>query len=847
MARAGPQTGTGPVDVLGTVRRTVLVGPQAVHQHLGLFDSSLRVRRAGRRDAAVLGETAGLCRGLRQQLRGLLEQGVRIIRPAGALEPAGDPLHLLVQIQLLGDVDARAGQVGAELADDARRPGEPARRILRACARGAGGRGAGIVIGRALRIRGALVLASSRAAVPAHAVAVVTLLARIDLAVAALALARGGAAVSAHGVAVVALLTRVDDAVAAGGELAVVVTAVAVDLVAVVALLARLHLAVAALALARGGAAVSAHGVAVVALLTRVEEAVAAAAELAVGIAAVTRDLVAVVALLAGIHLAVAALALTGGGAAVAVLVVAVVTLLAGIDVSVSAQAGHDLLDEDELVRTLRDRIRHGEVRRRHGARVEAEDHLVGARAAVDHLDLSGRHVAGMDDERVVVALARELVVARAADDGVLAAAAVDLVVTGAAVEQVVAALAEELVVALAAEQLVVEAAADDAVAAAVAADDVLAAVAGDAVTLVGAVDDVVGAGPRHRHTGRAGDLRVAPAGEAEHDKRDQCGSRDGDHRGILPYSFECSKTWRRVNRKEPHITRKSGAGPPAMRARQRPRPEGTVWLRPFAYGRPIGVEFGAMGTLRRRRSGVAAPEPLERLRGLARPLVRPPVAAPVEQHELPAYALRHALREARRDVGIVVSPEDERGARDARDVVLPLRAHVHRRAVETKNAVLHHVVDVLGDDARVLRRDAARREAFRERVRRHHRHDGLADARRLPLLGQIVPDVLAVDGAVAAGPGADELGPQRDHPLHEERSPVVTHQVDRLTDALDLRRQPVDVRLLGGSEAGWHRTPEPRELRREDVASREVGAQLVPEPVGVGDAVHEDCGHAGG
>src|SRR5262245_49985175 len=314
-----------------------------------------------------------------------------------------------------------------------------------------------------------------------------------------------------------------------------------------------------------------------------------------------------------------------------------------------------------------------------------------------------------------------------------------------------------------------------------------------------------------------------------------------------LPDLSECSKTWRRVNRKVPHMTRKFGAefpchpNTPETTARRYDR------ATPFRVRGPVRRRFRRTGTLPGERSGVTIPEALERLRGLARPLVGPPVTAALEQHELPAHAFGQALREARRDVGIVASPEDERGTPDARNVVLPLRAHVHRRAVETKNAVLHDVVDVLGDGACVLGRYAARREAFRERVRRHHRHDGLADARRLPLLGQIVPDVLAVDGAVAAGPGADELGPQRDHPLHEERSPVVTHQVDRLTDALDLRRQPVDVRLLGGSEAGWHRTPEPRELRREDVASREVGAQLVPEPVGVGDAVHEDCGHAGG
>src|SRR5262249_40488707 len=112
---------------------------------------------------------------------------------------------------------------------------------------------------------------------------------------------------------------------------------------------------------------------------------------------------------------------------------------------------------------------------------------------------------------------------------------------------------------------------------------------------------------------------------------------------------------------------------------------------------------------------------------------------------------------------------------------------------------------------------------------------------------GEIVPDVLAIDGAVAARPGADEIRSERDDALHEQRAPVVADEVDGLADALDLRRQPVDVRFLGGVEADRNRTAEAGQRGREHVASREVRAQLVPEPVGIGHAVHENRGHAAG
>jgi hypothetical protein len=147
--------------------------------------------------------------------------------------------------------------------------------------------------------------------------------------------------------------------------------------------------------------------------------------------------------------------------------------------------------------------------------------------------------------------------------------------------------------------------------------------------------------------------------------------------------------------------------------------------------------------------------------------------------------------------------------------------------------------------DPRVLRRDARSRQPFRERLGRHHRHHCLAHAGRLPLLREIVPDVLAIDGTVSARPGADEIGPHRHDALNEQRSPVVTHQIDGLADALELSDEPLDVRFFRRREARRHGATKAGKRRRQDVAAREEASELVPEAVRVGDAVDEYDGHA--
>ena len=71
--------------------------------------------------------------------------------------------------------------------------------------------------------------------------------------------------------------------------------------------------------------------------------------------------------------------------------------------------------------------------------------------------------------------------------------------------------------------------------------------------------------------------------------------------------------------------------------------------------------------------------------------------------------------------------------------------------------------------------------------------------------------------------------------------------EVDRLADALELADEPVDVRLLGRGEARRDRAAEARQRGRDDVAAREVGPELVPEAMRVGDAVDENDRHTAG
>ena len=56
--------------------------------------------------------------------------------------------------------------------------------------------------------------------------------------------------------------------------------------------------------------------------------------------------------------------------------------------------------------------------------------------------------------------------------------------------------------------------------------------------------------------------------------------------------------------------------------------------------------------------------------------------------------------------------------------------------------------------------------------------------------------------------------------------------------------QQPVEVRLLGGGEAGGAVVAEPRQPQGDDVVAVEGGTEGVPHARRVGDPVDQDDGH---
>ncbi|MEZ5227159.1 MAG: hypothetical protein R2710_10910 [Acidimicrobiales bacterium] len=96
-------------------------------------------------------------------------------------------------------------------------------------------------------------------------------------------------------------------------------------------------------------------------------------------------------------------------------------------------------------------------------------------------------------------------------------------------------------------------------------------------------------------------------------------------------------------------------------------------------------------------------------------------------------------------------------------------------------------------------------------RVQRHHvvgrggDHAGdvlLAGALGLPDLRSVVPHVVGgEDAGNVGGPRPHELGPRHHGAQHVTATPVVSDEVDRPVDLLELTEQPVDVLESGGAE----------------------------------------------
>ena len=89
------------------------------------------------------------------------------------------------------------------------------------------------------------------------------------------------------------------------------------------------------------------------------------------------------------------------------------------------------------------------------------------------------------------------------------------------------------------------------------------------------------------------------------------------------------------------------------------------------------------------------------------------------------------------------------------------------------------------------------------DRAAQHGVDQLLAVARRLPHLGEVVPDVVGVEQPDdVAGPAAHELGSMHHQVHHVAAAPVVPDEVDRFVDALQLALEPVTVGQVGRREA---------------------------------------------
>ena len=121
---------------------------------------------------------------------------------------------------------------------------------------------------------------------------------------------------------------------------------------------------------------------------------------------------------------------------------------------------------------------------------------------------------------------------------------------------------------------------------------------------------------------------------------------------------------------------------------------------------------------------------------------------------------------------------------------------------------------------------------------------DPLLAGGRLPDLGEVVPHVLRVEqpGDVAH-PRADQVGPGRCDAEDETTAPVVTDEVDRFADRLQLADEPVDVLLLRRLEAVGSRHAEARQLQGDDIVAVEVLTERIPHRRCLRIAVDENSG----
>ena len=107
--------------------------------------------------------------------------------------------------------------------------------------------------------------------------------------------------------------------------------------------------------------------------------------------------------------------------------------------------------------------------------------------------------------------------------------------------------------------------------------------------------------------------------------------------------------------------------------------------------------------------------------------------------------------------------------------------------------------------------------------------------------------EVHVAESGGVAHPRPHEIWTDTDEPHGQSATPVVSDEVDRALrlKRLELADEPLDVFLLGRTEALRPRAAEAGQLWGDDVRSRQMGAQRLPDGRRLGDTVNENGGHA--
>src|ERR1700733_6824736 len=97
--------------------------------------------------------------------------------------------------------------------------------------------------------------------------------------------------------------------------------------------------------------------------------------------------------------------------------------------------------------------------------------------------------------------------------------------------------------------------------------------------------------------------------------------------------------------------------------------------------------------------------------------------------------------------------------------------------------------------------------------------------------------------------PAAQKIGPYRSDSVGMTCAPIVSQQIHRMPDLLDLRDQPVSIRKPSAREAGGNRRAESRWRQQNDVLDAAVGQrrkERLPPCSRFRVSVDEDLCHCG-